>query len=93
MTEKLFAEIAKERTRQDSLWGHVFDDKNTTNDWCSYFVKYAVYAAPLHKDDEFSRRNIVKLAALAVAALEAHDRNGSFPPRHYDSPSTSCEKP
>lgn len=88
----IYEEIDRERERQEAKWGSDFDDQNTVNDWCSYFVKYAVHAAPLDKDDTYSRRELVKLAALAAAAIEAHDRNGGFPPRHYDSQATSASE-
>lgn len=83
----IFEEVDHERERQELKWGTDFDDQNTVNDWCAYFAKYAVNSAPLDKDDVYSRRELVKLAALAVAAIEAHDRNGGFPPRHYDTQS------
>jgi hypothetical protein len=33
---------------------------------------------------EEQRNNMLKVAALAVAALETFDRNDGFAPRHYD---------
>lgn len=84
--ETIFAEINIERIRQDKMWGTAFDDKNTLNDWATYFAGYAYKASPLKKDDAHSRAELVKLATMAVAAIEAHDRNGGFPARHYDVP-------
>jgi hypothetical protein len=80
----IFDEIQGERAYQDKKWGTSFDDKNTTNDWVTYIDQYAGKASPLTKDDTTSRIAFLKVAALAVAAIEALDRNGSFPKRHYD---------
>lgn len=82
--EKILAEIAEERKRQDELWGVEFDRKNTLNDWGTYIGQYTGYAAEMGRTPEEQRDFMLKVAALAVAALEAFDRNNGFPPRHYD---------
>jgi hypothetical protein len=82
--DNILQQIKDERAYQNSRWGNAFDDKNTTNDWVTYICQRAACAAPLGKDDGSSRRFLVQVAALAVAAIEAHDRNNGFPKRHYD---------
>ena len=86
---KIFEEIKKEREYQDSKWGSEFDDKNTINDWVAYINIYLGKAiiidrATFKPDKKQQRTNILKVATLATAALEAFDRNDGFPPRHYD---------
>lgn len=80
----IYAAIDAERDYQDERWGHEFDDKNTSNDWCSYVCRYATSAAGFDVPTVQFRAQMVKVAALAVAAIEATDRTGRLPPRHYD---------
>jgi len=84
MRNKIFKEIKKERAYQDEKWGVKFDDKNTLNDWITYINIYAGEAAKMGISKEEQRKYMVKVASLAVAALEVFDRNGGFAPRHYD---------
>lgn len=80
----VYDEIQKERAYQDSRFGTEFDDKNTANDWASYIARYASNASFSNSYGEW-RKQMIKVAAIAVAAVEAFDRNGgSLPPRHYD---------
>lgn len=82
--DKILKEIKEERSYQDSKWGTEFDDRNTANDWTTYITQYASNAAFAKNLDEW-RVQMLKTAALAVAALEAFDRNqGLLPKRHYD---------
>lgn len=84
MSDGLRAEIDAERLRQHSMWGNSFDDHNTANDWATYIARYATDAAFGEPGCRW-REQMVKVAALAVAAIEAFERNGcSLPPRHYD---------
>jgi hypothetical protein len=80
----IFEAIDDERDYQEGKWGTSFDDKNTANDWVTYINQYASEAAQLDFDDEIFAQKMVKVAALATAALEAQKRNGGLPPRHYD---------
>lgn len=81
--EKIFAQIEAERSYQDAKWGTAFDDKNTVNDWVVYIGQYAGDAARMNIQPQDSREKLLKVAALAVAALETFDRNGGFAARHY----------
>ena len=82
---KILEEIREERDYQDDRWGIEFDDQNTINDWLTYMMIYGGQAARMDSQPSTQRRNLVKVAALAVAALESFDRNRRFAPRHYES--------
>jgi len=81
---EIFKQIEKEREYQDCKWGEEFDNKNTLNDWGAYIGVYLGRATDMSASKEAQRSNMVKVAALSVAALEAFDRNGQFAPRHYE---------
>jgi hypothetical protein len=76
-------DIDKERQYQEIKWGVEFDNKNTANDWSAYISRYNGNASFAVSPTEW-RKQMIKVAALAVAAVEAYDRNGSLPDRHYD---------
>jgi len=75
-------QILVERKRQGTLAiggdTDAFDRTNTQNDWVAYIVAYAGRAAQKVKRNEREnqsfRDNIIKVAALCQAALEAHDK-------------------
>lgn len=82
MRDKIIAEVVAERERQDAL-AHggdteAFDKGNSRNDWIAYLNAYSGRAAQKVYRNEVERqefrRNMVKVAALAVAAIEAHDK-------------------
>ncbi|MHC4188374.1 MAG: hypothetical protein ACYSUB_01640 [Planctomycetota bacterium] len=81
-TQKVLEEIQAERDYQDRLWGTEFDDQNDLDNWIRYIVTYSARAAQAPSEQQ--RRDMVKVAAIAVAACEAFDRNKGFPPRHYE---------
>lgn len=73
-TEDVLAEIRGERQYQDYLWGGPeHDDKQTERNWTDFIVEYLSGLSPRTKDKGF-RERMVKVAALAVAAIESHDR-------------------
>jgi hypothetical protein len=80
--QKILDEIDAERERQVSGGPGVhtddFDKTNTANDWIAYIIAYAGRAARRvyrnQREKQGYRENLVKTAALAVAALEAYDR-------------------
>lgn len=84
----IYDEIAAERAYQEGLWGNEADDAlNTPWMWAAYIGAYATKwmvgsFLPLKRSvtDEF-RKCMVKVAALAVAAIQSIDRqraeNGS----------------
>jgi hypothetical protein len=70
----IFSEIASEREYQDSLWGGPeSDDRNSQPQWSSYITEYANMSSPRTKNRPF-RERMLKVAALAVAAIESFDR-------------------
>lgn len=78
----VFDKIEEERDRQIALclYGNTddFDRTNTQNDWVAYIVAYAGRAAQKvfrnEKEGQTFEANITKVAALCVAALEAHKK-------------------
>lgn len=75
----IFGEIVEERNRQDRQWGGPdHDDFHDERDWLRYIRKqmaHAWRAAPLVGELMTDyRRRLVKIAALALAAIESHDR-------------------
>lgn len=87
-TEYIVQEILAERQRQIKAvgWSWDNDDRNTVNDWAAVISHYATSGTHYSKADdvEAQRAGLVNAAALCLAALEALERNGKFPPRHYD---------
>lgn len=83
--EKIFEELDSENEYALQKWGgHDFDDKNTLNDWAAYVGEYVGKATTFTADKETQRTNLIKAANLLVGAIEAMDRNGGFPNRHYE---------
>jgi hypothetical protein len=80
----LIDEILKERKYQDEKWGTEFDDKNTLNDWAAYIGRYTGNAISIDSPPKTQRKQLLKVATIAVAAVQAFDRNGGFPSRHYE---------
>jgi hypothetical protein len=76
-TETVLAEVAEERKRQNEKWGGATnDDRWNALDWHEMMADYNAWArrmAAMGSGDK-ARRRYVQLAALAVAAVEAHDR-------------------
>ena len=84
MTDRVLEEIGDERRRQKSL-AHggdtdQFDRTNSENDWVAYICAYAGRAsrkvARNERERQDFRSNMIKVAALAVAAIEAFDNAG-----------------
>ena len=82
LTEDVLDEVLAERKRQQAL-AHggdteEFDRGNSQNDWIAYINAYVGRAAQKvfrnEREDQTFRENMLKAAALAVAAVEAHDK-------------------
>ncbi len=82
--QKILEEVMAERKYQDRLWGTDFDDLNDLDNWARYVMTYCARATDPRATPAKQRRDMMKVAAIAVAACEAFDRNGHFPPRHYE---------
>lgn len=74
----------KDKLEGEDGWSYDFDDANTIADWGAYITDYLGRAINVGSNFSESRKNLVKVATLACAALEAWDRNKGFPPRHFD---------
>jgi hypothetical protein len=83
--EKILKEIDTERKYQEKKWGNEFDNKNNANDWVAYTACYLGKALTFPWDGHRYRTMMIKVAALAVAAIENYDRlGGNIAKRHYD---------
>lgn len=68
----IWFEILRERLFQDEKWGGEFhDDQHTEQEWISFIKKHSVRA---DLDGYDFREQMIKVAALAFAAIESHDR-------------------
>jgi hypothetical protein len=71
----LYGEIKAERERQDAKWGGAkHDDTHTNFDWIVYLTKHVGKAVSWPFDKSRFRTQMVRVAALAVAAIEWADR-------------------
>ncbi len=80
--EKILQEIREERARQNEKWGENHDDEHFPNDWAILVSHYSTSSVFVPTEDgEFDgekyRKQMVKAAALAVAAVESYDRQNS----------------
>lgn len=81
--DKVIADIIAERNRQRELANggdtDEFDRGNSRNDWIAYINAYTGRAAEKvfrnYREKQGFRENMVKEAAIAVAAIEAFDNN------------------
>jgi len=89
-TNRILRDVADERSRQKRLWGREFDDRNTPSDWVAYIAQYAGRHISAPFDPDLFRRDMLSTAALAVAAIEALDRNEGMPTRHFDMPAETA---
>lgn len=75
--EAILQEIREEHNRAQKLIPEGFDDSNTQGDWVSYICAYAGRAAQKvyrnKREGHAFRACMVKVAALAVSAIQAHD--------------------
>lgn len=75
----IFDEINAEREHQINRWGNATKDKaqNNFNDWVSYISRYSTTWFPgdfppySEETKAAFRKSMIKVAALAVAAIEA----------------------
>jgi len=81
--ETILNEIRIERIRQVDQCKHggdteKFDESNTRNDWVAYISAYSGRAADKvdRNEKEYNdfRINMIKVATLAIADIEAHDK-------------------
>jgi hypothetical protein len=75
----VLTEVASERDEQDRQWGGVpHDDANRQWDWLAYLTRHMGKAVKYPPDAKLHivafRQQMVKIAAIAVAAIQAADR-------------------
>ena len=80
-TERVIATVQSERLRQREDWGDRHDDGHSAGDWTRFLVRHLGRAEQAIEDRDAAtyRRQMVRVAALAVAAVEAHDRALAVP--------------
>jgi hypothetical protein len=76
MSQKdILEEISTEREKQDRIWGGPdHDDDHSVNDWVAFITEYAGRARKEGAGIKKFRVNMIRVAALAVAAVESADR-------------------
>ena len=69
-------EVKQERARQDAKWGGPgVDDNRSVNDWIAYITRHTGWAVVRRPWDlKLFRRQMIRVAALAWAAVEWCDR-------------------
>lgn len=75
--DSIFREVSQERDAQDALWGGpVHDDRNMPEDWMWILIRHFGLEADNAREltPERWRRQLVRVCAVAVAAIESHDR-------------------
>jgi hypothetical protein len=78
--QQVLNEVDAERNTQDAKWGTAFDDRNTPYNWAAYIGQYStrhLIGDPTKVSETEFRADMVKVAALAVAAIESIDRRKS----------------
>jgi hypothetical protein len=80
----IYEEIEKEREHAKTRYSVSWDSRNTINDWTAYIVSYLGKAVVYPFNGARWRETMIKIAGLAVSAIEAYDTTGLHP-RHYDS--------
>lgn len=72
--KKIFKQIHDERKIQDERWGgKKNDDENSADDWYRVIDKHNSRASDENGQDR--RYALIRVAAIAVAAIESFDRN------------------
>lgn len=67
----IWKEIEAERRAQDQKWGGpAHDDHHHSHDWMAYIVQHLGRATMWPFDIKIFRKQMIRVAALAVAAIE-----------------------
>lgn len=76
----IYAEIEQERVAQDREWGGAeHDDTHDRVDWGSFIGRHLGRALDAPIEAATFRRQMVRVAALATAAIEWFDRRSQEP--------------
>jgi hypothetical protein len=85
MRQKVFEEIDAERSVQDSKYGGPdHDDTLGSYDWIAFVARHLGLAVSRPWDAAVFRSQMVRVAALAVAAIEWVDRGADRGRSHVD---------
>ena len=81
--EEIYREVDRERYRQDKKWGGPkHDDEHSHKEWVGFLVQNASRCLNLDESFHDFRTCMVRVAALAVAAIESNDRQ--YPPPKFE---------
>lgn len=73
----IFEDVEMERERQDKLWGGpTNDDQHNRRDWLDFILHQVNQAETAATEDDGGRyrKQLMQIAALAVAGIESYDR-------------------
>jgi len=74
--QQIFSEISQERAAQDAQWGGpTHDDSHERFEWCAWIEKQNIYAFDASRSPVNFEARMLKIAALAVAAIESSRRS------------------
>ena len=77
-TQAIFDEIIAERAAQDEQWGgKAHDDSHDRFEWCCYISKQNSRADIASANGPLFEARMIKVAALAVAAVESSRRQSA----------------
>lgn len=72
----IYDEIKQERAKQDKIWGGSANEDSHSEESWSAILTHELGQACFHDDDSAKfRQQMVKVASVAVAAIEAMDRS------------------
>lgn len=80
MSLRIAQEFHVERTSQETRWGDANDDKWSLSEWSALISHYATrqVCGDLHAiDDAKFRADMVKVGALAMAAIQSIERKAA----------------
>lgn len=88
--DSIFAEISLERRRQDALYGPMHDDQHSPAEWVAIACRHLGLAVDDGQPSSAAtdthglgssrfRRQMLRVAAVAIAALEALERRPALP--------------
>lgn len=85
--QRLYAQVEEERRAQDAQWGGAAnDDLHSPRDWVALACRHLGLAVDDGRDHDPARwrRQMVRVAALALAAVESQDRLALLPGKVAD---------
>lgn len=78
--DRVIEQVRAERHRQDEKWGGPpHDDEHSSQDWVAFIVRHLGRAVMWPFNGHQFRQAMIRVAALAVAAVEWHDRGTQIP--------------